>query len=292
MSPYRLGLLFVTLSALAWSTAGLFARLSESDTATMLVWRGVFAALGLAAVVVALNGRGSLRLVARMGWPGWLFALVSALGMVLFMAALRHTTVAHVAVIYATAPFLAAGMSWLVLGERPTRSAVLASLAALVGVAIMVGLGTEGGLLGDLMALGMTATMAVMMVIARRHPDIPVMSAAGFSGLISALACLPFATSLNVGAPELAILALFGLVNSAAGLAFFTLGARYLPAIETALIGALDAPLAPLWVWLAFGETPSLETLVGGAVVFTAVCVHMAVGLRRTAAPSVASAAA
>ncbi len=283
MSPYRLGLLFVTLSALAWSTAGLFARLSQSDTATMLVWRGIFAALGLAAVVVALNGRDAFRLVARMGLPGWLFAFVSALGMVLFMAALRHTTVAHVAVIYATAPFLAAAMSWLALGERPTRSSILASLAALFGVAIMVRLGTEGGLFGDLMALGMTATMAVMMVIARRHPDIPVMPAAGFSGLISALACLPFAASMNIGAPELVVLALFGLVNSAAGLAFFTLGARYLPAIETALIGALDAPLAPLWVWLCFGETPGTETLVGGTIVLAAVVAHMAAGLRRTA---------
>ena len=38
-----------------------------------------------------------------------------------------------------------------------------------------------------------------------------------------------------------------------------------LPAIETALIGALDAPLAPVWVWLCFAETPSGETLIGGA---------------------------
>jgi drug/metabolite transporter (DMT)-like permease len=281
MSDYRLGLIFVTASAIAWSTAGLFARLVETDTATMLVWRGVFAAAGLAAVVVALNGRGSLRLLVAMGWPGWAFALVSALGMVFFMAALRNTSVAHVAVIYATAPFLAAFVSWVALRERPSRTALGASLAALAGVAIMVGLGTEGGGFGDLLAFGMTATMAVMMVIARRHPHIPVMPAAGVSGLISALACLPFAAPLAVGGTELAILALFGLVNSAAGLAFFTLGARLLPAIETALIGALDAPLAPLWVWLAFGETPDPQTLIGGSIVFAAVAAHMTAGLLR-----------
>jgi len=45
-----------------------------------------------------------------------------------------------------------------------------------------------------------------------------------------------------------------GITNSA----LLLLGARYLPAIETALIPALDAPLAPLWVWLFFAESPAL----------------------------------
>lgn len=281
MSDYRLGLIFVTASAIAWSTAGLFTRMVEVDTATMLAWRGLFGATGIALVVLALTGRGAWRRVARMGWPGWAFALVSALGMVLFVSALRTTTVAHVAVIYATAPFLAAGISWLALRERPTRSAVVASLAALVGVAVMVGLGVEGNLLGDLLALAMTFGMAVMMVIARRYPDIPTLPAAGLSALISGLACWPLGAPLAVGAGELGILALFGIVNSAAGLAFSTLGARLLPAIETALVGALDAPLAPLWVWLAVGETPGFGTLAGGAIVFAAVALHMASGLRR-----------
>ena len=53
------------------------------------------------------------------------------------------------------------------------------------------------------------------------------------------------------------------------------LGARFLPAIETALIGSLDAPLAPLWVWLAFDETPSAITLIGALIVFTAVGIHL-----------------
>ena len=34
---YQLGLLLVTSSAVAWSTAGLFTRIIEVDTGTMLV---------------------------------------------------------------------------------------------------------------------------------------------------------------------------------------------------------------------------------------------------------------
>ena len=30
------------------------------------------------------------------------------------------------------------------------------------------------------------------------------------------------------------------------------------------------------WVWLCFAETPSVETLIGGAIVFAAVIAHIA----------------
>jgi drug/metabolite transporter (DMT)-like permease len=277
-SEYRLGLVLVTASAMAWSTAGFFTRLISLDSWTMLAWRGIFGAIGIALVILITGRRGTWRGARDMGWPGWLFAVVSAIAMVFFITSLRHTTVAHVAVIYATVPFIAAALGWLTMREMPTAGAVLASLAALAGVALMVGLGVEGGLFGDVLAFGMTFSMAAMMVLARRFRDIPVMPAACLSALLSALFCWPVGEPLAVTGHELLLLALFGLVNSAIGLALFTLGARFLPAIETALIGSLDAPLAPLWVWLAFNETPGMATLFGALVVFAAVAVHLIVG--------------
>jgi drug/metabolite transporter (DMT)-like permease len=161
-----------------------------------------------------------------------------------------------------------------------------ASLAALIGVGLMVGFGGDGSLLGDLLALGMTASMAAMMVIARRYPGIAVLQAACLSAFLSGLIGMPFAADLAVSGPDLVNLALFGLVNSAIGLVLFTLGSRLLPAIETGLIGSLDAPLAPIWVWLAFAETPTRMSLIGGSIVFVAVAAHMTVGAgSRPAAP-------
>ena len=283
---YNLGLILVTASAIAWSTAGLFTRLIPLDSWTMLAWRGIFGAIGIAAVIFALKRRDAWEEFRRMGWPGWLFAIVSALGMIFFITALKHTTVAHVAVIYATVPFLAAALSWLVIREKATASASIASLVALAGVAVMVGFGREGGIFGDLLALGMTLCVAMMMVIARRYRDTPVMPAACLSALLSGLVCWPFGDPLVVTGHELFLLALFGVVNSAVGLALFTLGARFLPAIETALIGALDAPLAPLWVWLVFSETPGRGTIAGGLIVFVAVAAHLTAGATRLSKPA------
>ena len=112
------------------------------------------------------------------------------------------------------------------------------------------------------------------------------MPVACLSALLSGLVCWPLGDPLAVTGHELFLLALFGFVNSAVGLALFTLGARLLPAIETALIGSLDAPLAPLWVWLVFNETPGASTIMGGAIVFVAVAAHLIAGASRTVMPS------
>jgi drug/metabolite transporter (DMT)-like permease len=285
-----MGFLLVSASALAWSTGGLFTRLIPLGNWTMLAWRGLFGALGLAVAMAVLRQKDLWCSVKGMGWVGWLFVLQSAAGMMCYLSALRHTSVANVAVIYATAPFLAAGLGWLVMREKPSRSSVIASVIALCGVAVMVGFGSRGGLLGDALAFGTTWSMASTMVIARHYKNIPIMPVACISSLLSGLIAWPLGAPLQVTSHDLLLLALFGVVNFAIGLPLFTYGARLLPAIETALIGAVDAPLAPLWVWMAFNETPTFATLAGGAIVFAAVAIHLIVGeaesFKRTALPA------
>jgi len=278
---YRTGLAFMISATIAWSTAGLFTRIIPLDSWTMLVWRGLWGALALCAVMVLLGGFSSLHNFARLGWPGLLYSLVGVAAMLCYITSFRYTTVAHVAIIYATVPFVAGGLAWFILKEKPSVSAVVSSIIALAGAIGMVGLGGDGGVLGDLLAFGMTLLMAVIIVIARHYKGIPTMASAALTAFVSAIVALPFARTGQLSFSEISTLAAFGIVNSALGLTLFTLGSRLLPPIETALIGALDAPLAPVWVWLFFAETPTKATLVGGAVVFAAVLSHVALEARR-----------
>jgi drug/metabolite transporter (DMT)-like permease len=232
-------------------------------------------------VLSAMPQQVSWRSLRKLGWLGWFFVLQSSAGMIFFLTALRHTTVAHVAVIYATVPFMAAALGWLVMREKPSAGAVTSSLVALMGVAVMVGFGGEGGVLGDLLALGMTLSMAVATVVARNFPEMPFLPASCMSALLSGVISWPFGHPLAVSGHDLLLLALFGMSTFAIGLPLFTLGARLLPAIETALIGSLDAPLAPLWVWLAFKETPSTSTFIGAGIVFAAVGIHLLLSASR-----------
>ena len=195
-AQHRLGLLLVSASALAWSLAGFFTRLIHLDTWTMIAWRGLFGGAGMIVFMLIRERGGIIRNFRRMGRPGLGFVGLSTLGMTVFLGSLQLTTVAHVAIIYATVPFLAAGLAWLVMRERPSLSAVIAGLGALAGVAVMVGLSAEGNLPGDLLALCMTFCMAGMMVISRHYQGIAVMPAACLASLLSGLIALPFTGDL------------------------------------------------------------------------------------------------
>jgi drug/metabolite transporter (DMT)-like permease len=136
---YKAGLIFVSVAAVAWSLSGLFTRFIATDTPTILFWRGLFGASGLVLVLVLVPATGGLRSFRNLGKPGFAYAAITILSMLLFISALRQTTVAHVAVITATVPFFAAYLGGAILHERPERSAIAASTVALLGVAIMSG---------------------------------------------------------------------------------------------------------------------------------------------------------
>lgn len=277
-----LGWTLVALSAVAWSTAGYFTRLIEEDVWTILFWRGVFGGLALA-LMVAVQSRGKvIKAYSGLGGMGLLLALVSGLGMIAFLSSLRLTTVADVYVIYATVPFITAGVAWLILRERTSLIILAASALALAGVVVTLSGARYGGsLLGQFIAFLMTLTMALMTVILRWKRDIPVMPALGLSAWVAAFISFWFCHPFDVSSSDLALLALFGLTQSALGLMLFGMGSRLIPAAEATLITALDVPLAPLWVWLAFGEVPSSYTLAGGTIVLAAVFGHIAIEMRR-----------
>ena len=115
---YRFGIFLVSTSAVFWSTAGYFTRLIDVDVWTMLFWRGLFGGLGVLVFIALYDRRRWLSRLKTLGWPGWSYAMVSAIGMLFFITSLRTTSVAHVAIVYATAPFLAAGLAWLVMREK------------------------------------------------------------------------------------------------------------------------------------------------------------------------------
>lgn len=281
-SSHRLGLILVAIATLAWSTAGLFTRAIHADLLTVIIWRGLFGAAGLLAVLLVLHGWQGLRGFTRLGSAGWLYALISGTSMLCYITALRETSIAHVAIIYAVVPFLTAGLAWMILAERPSGTALTASLVALLGAVLMVGFGHDGTLLGDALALLMTFGMALLIIIARRHPDIPTIPAGIMSTVLSVILCLPFADLTVPAVDQLWLLAGFGLINSTVGFSLFLLGSTRIAPIETALLGALEAPIAPLWVWLMFAETPTQATFAGGLIVFTAVFWHIARSYRRT----------
>ena len=296
LSARHRGILLCLGAVLVWSTAGLFVRPVDLDAWTVLFWRGLFACPAIAALVLWTHGGGVWAALRGMGAAGWLVALCDVVVSVTYVAALALTAVADVAVVYATVPLLTAALARLALREPLRAGVVVGGLAAAAGVAVMVGgAAGERNLLGIALAVVMTGGMAAMTVLVRRHRDVPLAPAALASALVTTFVALPLASAEVPDGARLGVLAPFGAVQMALGLVLFILGSRLVPPAEAALLTCLEAPLAPVWVWLAFAELPDAATWVGGGVVLAAVAGHLLAesGLaraprpaRRAAAPS------
>jgi drug/metabolite transporter (DMT)-like permease len=280
------GELLVLASVLAFSTAGYFTRLIQQDAWTILFWRGVFGGLFIAGYIVWCHRGGTFGAVRAVGWIGLLAASCSTLATICFINALRLSTVADVNIIFATAPFIAAALAWVWTGAREHRSTLVASMVALCGVMVMFGAARlEGHLAGDGLAVAMTVLMSTMMVIIRRQRQVSMLPAACLSAFLSAIAVLPVAHPAAAFGPQFIWFVLFGTTQFGLGLLLLTLGTRYIAASRSALISALEVPLACIWVWGAFGEMPSAASLAGGALVMVAVVGDLLMGRSRNECP-------
>ena len=275
-----MGLALVTAAAVAWSTAPFFTRLLPFDSWTILFWRGLFGGGCITAFLLLTQGRAGLRGLLDMGKREWFVASLSTLGMVSFIPALQLTSVANVAVINATLPFIAATLAWGWLHEVPGLRTLLASLVAFCGIVIIVGSPeASSDYRGLALACAMVLAMALMTVAVRRYKQTSMVAAAALSNFLGSAISIPFAHSIvGVSAADLLVLAAFGLLQVGMGLTLFVLGSRLLPSAQASLIATLESPLMPFWVWLAFQEVPSKNALIGGALVMGAVIADITPG--------------
>lgn len=271
MPSHLYGTLLCAAAGLCWSSAGLLVRLLGTDAWTTSFWRSAFMALTLLAWLLLRHGAGAAAEFRRIGKAGLLLALSFSSTFIFFILALSHTTVANTVVIMSATPLFAGIAAWALLGERLSRGLLGAMLVACAGIVLMVSEHLDsGGLVGDLLALGVAVTQAGNVVILRKGRAVNMIPALCLAGLISAAIALPFAAPTSPSGAEMAILAGLGSVQLGLGLVLFSLGVRHVPVAVAGLLGLLETVLSPLWAWLGVGERPADIALLGGAMVIGA----------------------
>jgi drug/metabolite transporter (DMT)-like permease len=278
---HRLGLTLVALAALFWSTSGIFVRLITADLMTMLFLRGLFSGSAVMLVYLLLEGKPGLVRLKSLPVPVFAVTALSAMSMISGIGSMRYTTVAEALIIYATLPFVTAAFAWIFVGEKPGERTLIASTIALGGVAIMLkDASWDGSLFGKGLAVLMTLGMAGMTTIMRGNQNVPMLPAMALSAWLCSFITFWFASPLSIGAQDLLLVALFGVVQNATGLVLYAIWSRKIPAAEATLIAALEVPFTPLWVWLFLGEVPAGAVLIGGIIVMAALFGHILTEMR------------
>ncbi|MCR9126984.1 MAG: DMT family transporter [Rhodobacteraceae bacterium] len=288
---HKYGVLFVFAAGVLWSTVGLGIRLIEDAVVwQILLYRSISLSLFLYLLIRVRSGESPFAQIRRIGLP----AIIAGLSLVAAYSggihAIQNTSVANAMLLFATAPFMAAVLGWIVLKE-PVRVATWIAIAvAIGGIGIMVADKSGGvALKGSLAALGSALGFAVFTVALRWGRTGEMLPAVFLSGIfaiaITLAICLGLGLSVVLSPADSGIAMGMGVFQVGAGLILYTLGSRSLPAAELALLSLAEVLLGPLWVWLFLGETATANTLIGGAVLLAAIAGNALSGKRRKPPP-------
>lgn len=271
----RYGLIVTILGTLMFVPDALIIRLIQANTMDVAIWRGLCAAL-----VTTLG----ILIFARDAWPGWrvlvtwpvlLFIALHGGSTVLYLAALGHTSVANTALLAATAPFLAALMSWGLLGEKISAMTGLCIAVVFGGVAIIASGSLGGGtVFGDVLAFLHAVVAAAYYVVLRHIGQRSQLVPAVLGYCLTALLAWPMAPHEALSFYQLGLIAVSGGVILTVGAALLLIGPRYLPAPEVTMITMLEVVAAPVVVWAVIGEYPGDRSVLGGAVIFAGLVTH------------------
>ncbi len=283
MTPHLKGTLITTLGVTILSFDSLLIRLIESDSWTLLFWRGALMSLVLLAYHLWRDAAGVLAKLRRPSHSGLMAAVAYTGSTVCFVNSIHHTQVAATLVIINTAPFFAALLGFFFLKETIQRRTGLAIVGALSGIALVFGSELQGArLVGNLYAVGTAVSLACYFVVLRHGRDRDMTHYMIIAGGLIALTSLAFgAAPLSPPAGDWGgILLLCGFIIP---LSFYliSIGPRFLPAAEVSLLMMLEAVLGPLFVWWVLAEVPTAQVLLGGIIVLATITVHSLWSVRR-----------
>jgi len=288
---YFNGVLLVLLAGVFWSTMGIGIRQIEyANVWQILLYRSISLATFLFILISLRSGLRPFTTIRRVGSAG----VIGGFGLVFAFAggiyAIQTTTVANAMFLFASAPFFAAILGWIILRESVRRSTWIATGVAMIGVGIMVIDGISAGhIVGNSAALLAALGFAVFTIALRwgkLEDMLPAVFLAGvFATMVSLIVCFNEGYALTLSVNDAGIAFALGVFQVGVGLAIYTIGSKVVPAAELALLSMTEVLLGPFWVWLFLGELTSAYTLTGGLILLLAIAGNALTGLRRKPVP-------
>lgn len=192
---------------------------------------------------------------------------------VCFVVANTKTEAANAIILQYTSTFWIFGLSPWLLKEFPRRNEFVILLLAIVGVAIIFSGDLSTSLVGLLNALAAGLFFALLTLMIRQMRDSNSAAVTVLNNLGSALLILPFVllfADVSLSMRSLVLLMIMGVVQFGIPYYLYSLGLGAVPAYQASLITMSEPILVPVWTYLAVGEAVPIQTVIGGAIIMTA----------------------
>ena len=272
----------VFLAGIFWSFGALTVRYmidGHDYVFQYLFYRGVSISIILIIYLYFREGISFYKNFYKIGISSILGGIFLATAFTGFIFSITMTTAAVTLFMLAAMPFIAAIVGYFILGEVLKRSTLIAMVIAFIGVCVMIiNDSISGTALGAIIGFISATGFALYTVTIRWKPETPkfiTVVLAGFFCALFAFFILGFSFEPFTIMPEInSYLSLLHGFLVAAGLILYSLGAKYLPSAELALLSLMEVVGGILWVWLPiFGinEVPSTTVIIGGIIITLAV---------------------
>jgi drug/metabolite transporter (DMT)-like permease len=268
----------VILATVLFSFNPTLFRLIELPPAEIF-WAVNILAVLVVLVYMALSGRLTGFPAALRSWPGTFCVLgaVFTANNILFISAIKKTTVANAIFTHYLAPIFVSGLGLVFLGERITVRRATALLVSLSGLGIILstaGFSLHGRhFLGIIMGTSSAFLFAQEIVLKKKLVDtFPALTVVALYLLVSAGVLSPFISIsevLSIRPSGFAVLLLSGALVSGVGISLFTSGLRDIHAQEASILGYIEPLGAVLWGAFLLAEIPGWRTLLGGFLILS-----------------------
>ncbi len=266
---------------------GLILRLMESaDGFQILVYRS-FSLAAMVMLIACLRRRVGVGTFLK-SFDRWdvFIGILLGLAFSFYVYALLNTNIASALFILSSAPIFAAILAWLFIGEKPGKITYFSLALAMIGVGLMVKDGLDtGGILGNLYALFSAFCFAMMLVVIRYTGKQDALGGTFLGGVVAgclnAMVAIVIGSGLIISGWDLGLSLFMGAFTIGLGIALVTWAASYLPASEVSILVLIESVTGPIWVWLFLNEGTTINALIGGAIVLSAVVLQTLGGKHR-----------
>jgi drug/metabolite transporter (DMT)-like permease len=264
------GTLYVLVAMVLFSTGGLFIKLINANAFTITFGRALIAGLIFLPMIQWKKIKFSKYYVG--------LVIAYCYLCVMFVLTTKITTAANAIILQCTAPL------WLYLfyvlkGKKITKRDLLPRLLVLLGIIIILSASDGGNTWGNLLALTNGIAYAAVQYLLDKDYPISDASIVGLNNLwLSLVILLTMSNQLNFsGISVYGGLGLIFLGVFQIGIAylFFSRGVRLISPLKASILSLAEPILNPIFVFVFVGETPSVLSLIGFAIILMGIALTL-----------------
>ena len=266
--------LIAFFGVLVLTPEGILVKLANSDSFTVLFWRGIFFALSILIILFLGYRSRAIKEIKNIGKEGILIGCLTGLGGATFNLAIHYTTLAKTLVIISASPLMVALVSFFLLKEKPKLFTWLAMIIVFFGIYIVMSGDTSGvNLTGSLFALASVTTGGFSFTLLRKYKEVNMVPAMAINGLFITIVGLLFAESLALSSQAMTYIIISSILV-AISFTLITIAPQYIPAPEVAIFFPMGTVIGTVLAWLVLKEELSTNAVFGGVIVVLTLFIH------------------